>query len=123
MANENRCPFCGGELRTCCEYGRFNKKWNVTVACDTGHSVNFHLDLSDNTPIPEVSEAAKAAFSHPAHLTRGMVILDRQTAVDALEMLENPPSGETFGYHDNFRLPVVKSLTAAIEAAKTGEEA
>jgi len=120
MAN-NVCPFCGGttelyDVEWC------GNSWAGFVRCtkNSSHQIfvtlpkAYHAGSSD----AEIRQAMFHAFCHPAHLTAGMVIVERWVAVDALEMLENPPSGETFGYHDNFRLPVVESLTAAIDAAK-----
>jgi hypothetical protein len=80
MESKRECPYCGGEVRTRCHFGKKAQKWHVNVTCDAGHSVNLVIDKPANTPIPEVAEIAIHAFCHPAHICKGMVNIKRSTA-------------------------------------------
>lgn len=114
MSSENVCPYCGGEVRTTCEYRTKWGNWRATVACDAGHSINFRMQMSGNASIPTVSARAIDAFCHPAHLMEGKVMVSKDDLESLLTMHD---CGACCGDIDE----ITNRLKAAIYAAGGGK--
>jgi hypothetical protein len=108
----NVCPFCGGEV----------KVWSLPI----GNDAHFAKCKTCDQQGPIVTDKADAehAFCHPAHITAGMVMVSVDDFDDFLSEYESLYDAykEEVGCEAGRDPNLMERLTAAIDAAKSGEK-